>query len=101
MAEIAEKPTEEGYYTFVCGISEDRQSSATVAAALPEGYEFQHEYGLVEETTKVAAPLAQTGLNGTIFLTSGIAAAIFGFGMALLVAWKRHSSKAQRNYSSL
>lgn len=101
VAEIAEKPTEEGYYTFVCGISEERQSSATVAAALPQGYEFQHEYGLVEETTKVAAPLAQTGLNGTVFLAGGITAAILGFGMALLGAWKRHASKARRNHSSL
>ena len=62
-AVVDQEPTRPGHYTFVCGISQGLQANAAGATSLPSEYAFQHEYGLVQETTVVNAPLAQTGHN--------------------------------------
>lgn len=89
-ARVAELPKRSGYYTFVCGIDQATQTTVAGQSALPEQYAFQHAFGLVQETTVVSAPLANTGLTGpTMWMLTLAGAAGITFGIALGVMYRR------------
>lgn len=79
-AKITKTPSEQGHYTFVCGIDQQAQTQEPAALSLPSHYQYQHEFGLVQETTLVQAPLAQTGrAKATQLLSlSGVVAVLLG-----------------------
>lgn len=94
-ARVETLPKEPGYYTFVCGINQDAQTELAAQAALPSGYEFQHEFGLVAETTVVSAPLANTGAEIEQLTLIGIASGGVFVGFAVLfVAWQRQRARS-------
>lgn len=94
-ARVAQLPKRAGYYTFVCGINQDAQRELSAQSALPAGYEYQHEFGLVAETTVVSAPLANTGAGLGQSVVTGVALGGALAGSALLAVVRiRHRARS-------
>jgi hypothetical protein len=90
-ARVEALPKRAGYYTFVCGIDQDAQTTLSAQSALPVGYAFQHEFGLTAETTVVSAPLANTGASSNQITVFGVAGGGVAVGVALLAVLRwRH-----------
>lgn len=93
VARVSELPKREGYYTFVCGIGQGAQTTLDGQSALPAEYSFQHAFGLVEETTVVSAPLAETGahVSPAALVAGAGGGAVLGMLCVALAIWRRKS----------